>query len=319
MGEWTAPLRQLTGLAPGVLAVMGLVVLLLLLGFAVPSVVTRGKDVDLRDYHARLRSWVWVAGSLMGAMAVGPLAIAALFGWVSVQGMREWLRLLPEPLPTRLEQACTALAALLPLGLAAGHHQGLPLQTLLAGGGTALLALTPLLVLSAGQVERFVPQLGSVGFGLSLCVWSPCHALALGLLDEPDGERGVRLGLLLFAVLVGDAMQYVAGKLLGRHKLAPVLSPKKTWEGLLGGAALTGALVALAAPAMLHVAALYGFGLGFVAALAGFVGDVTVSAVKRWAGVKDTGTLLPGMGGVLDRADSLTLAAVVWWGVVGSG
>jgi phosphatidate cytidylyltransferase len=177
------------------------------------------------------------------------------------------------------------------------------LPTLLGGLGTAVLLVTPLLVLTLGSLQQFVPQLGMVGFGLSLCVWSPCHAMALGL--------------LLFAVLVGDAMQYVAGKLLGRHKLAPVLSPKKTWEGLLGGAVLTGVLVALAAPQLLHVPALAGFALGLLATLAGFVGDVTISAVKRWAGIKDTGTLLPGMGGLLDRADSLTLAAPLWWHVLG--
>lgn len=314
---WTQ-VRPFVGLAPGVLWTMALVVALLGLGFALPWLITRGK-VDLRDYHARLRSWVWVAGSLMLALLLGPLAVAALFGWVAVQGTREWLWLLPEPLPPRLVRAMLGLAVLLPVGLIAGHLAGLSLALLLAAVGYAVLMLTPLMVLALGRLEQFVPQLGMVGFGLAVCVWSPCHALALGLLPEAEGGRGGRLGLLLFAVLVGDAMQYVAGKLAGRHKVAPQLSPKKTWEGLVGGAGLTGGLVALAAPGLLNVPAWQGFALGFVAALAGFVGDVTVSAVKRWAGVKDTGTLLPGMGGLLDRSDSLTLAAVLWWLAVGRG
>jgi phosphatidate cytidylyltransferase len=296
---------------------MGLAIALIALGFVVPMAATWGKQSDLRDHYARLRSWTMVAGSLMLALALGPLAIALLFGWVAAQGMREWLRLLPDPLPRPLVVVCQTLAVVLPLVLWVGHAGGVALPTLLDGLGTTVLLVTPLLVLALGSLQQFVPQLGMVGFGLSLCVWSPCHAMALGLLAEPAGERGGRLGLLLFAVLVGDAMQYVAGKLLGRHKLAPVLSPKKTWEGLLGGAALTGVLVALAAPQLLHVPALAGFVLGLLATLAGFVGDVTVSAVKRWAGIKDTGTLLPGMGGLLDRTDSLTLAAPLWWHLLG--
>lgn len=315
--SWTQTLPA-AGLAPGVLWTMALVVALLGRGFALPRLVTRGK-VDLSDYYARLRSWVWVAGSLMLALLLGPLAVAVLFGWVAVQGTREWLRLLPEPLPQGLVRALLGLAVLLPAGLLAGHLAGQSLAALLAGMGYAVLTLTPLLVLALGRLEQFVPQLGIVGFGLAVCVWSPCHAMALGLVQEAEGSRGGRLGLLLFAVLVGDAMQYVAGKLLGRHKVAPRLSPKKTWEGLLGGATLTGGLVAVAAPGLLGAPAWQGFALGFVAALAGFVGDVTVSAVKRWAGVKDTGTLLPGMGGLLDRSDSLTLAAVLWWLAVGTG
>jgi phosphatidate cytidylyltransferase len=282
---------------------MGLTIALIALGFVVPMAATRGKQSDLGDHYARLRSWTMVAGSLMLALALGPLAIALLFGWVAAQGMHEWLRLLPDPLPRPLVVVCQTLAVVLPLVLWVGHAGGVALPTLLGGLGTAVLLVTPLLVLTLGSLQQFVPQLGMVGFGLSLCVWSPCHAMALGL--------------LLFAVLVGDAMQYVAGKLLGRHKLAPVLSPKKTWEGLLGGAVLTGVLVALAAPQLLHVPALAGFALGLLATLAGFVGDVTISAVKRWAGIKDTGTLLPGMGGLLDRADSLTLAAPLWWHVLG--
>lgn len=314
MFEW---LRQVTGLAPGVLVAMGMSITLIILGFVVPTAVTWGKNTDLRDYHARLRSWAMVAGALMLALALGPPALALLFGWVAAQGMREWLRLLPDPLPRPLVVVCQALAVALPAVLWWGHAAGLALPTLLGGLGTTVLLVTPLLVLTLGSLQQFVPQLGMVGFGLSLCVWSPCHAMALGLIAEPAGERGGRLGLLLFAVLVGDAMQYVAGKLLGRHKVAPVLSPKKTWEGLLGGAVLTGVLVALAAPQLLHVPAQAGFALGLLATLAGFVGDLTISAVKRWAGVKDTGTLLPGMGGLLDRADSLTLAAPLWWHVLG--
>lgn len=126
----------------------------------------------------------------------------------------------------------------------------------------------------------------------------------------------------------GDIGAYLAGKTIGRHKLAPSLSPGKTWEGLAGGVALasaSGALAAWAAPTatLAEVAdvtlPVWGGALtGAALALAGQGGDLTASVLKRDAGAKDASALLPGFGGVLDVLDSLLLAApaaywILWW------
>ena len=119
--------------------------------------------------------------------------------------------------------------------------------------------------------------------------------------------------------MANDAAQYLSGKLFGRHKLSPVLSPKKTWEGLIGGALVTG-MVAAAISSRLSpfhpaLSALIGIGISVF----GLMGDLLISAVKRDAGVKDTGSVLPGQGGILDRCDSLLLTAplfaqaLLWW------
>jgi phosphatidate cytidylyltransferase len=141
-----------------------------------------------------------------------------------------------------------------------------------------------------------------------------------------EQSNGPSLVTFLFcAVWAGDIAALYVGKNLGRHKLAPSLSPNKTWEGTIGSVAgsllVTGLLLALAHWMQLHDwAALsfpednwYWMGLAVLVNAAAQVGDLAESALKRSVGVKDSGTLLPGHGGVLDRIDALLLAAPVLW------
>src|SRR5690606_17335644 len=116
---------------------------------------------------------------------------------------------------------------------------------------------------------------------------------------------------LLLLVVAADVGAYFAGRRFGRNKLAPRVSPGKTWEGVIGGL-LGAALIALAGGAWFGVPLVPFVALCVVAVLASIVGDLTESLFKRHAGVKDSGTLLPGHGGVLDRVDSVTAAAPVF-------
>ena len=119
--------------------------------------------------------------------------------------------------------------------------------------------------------------------------------------------------LLLFATEANDVAQYVWGKLLGRRKIMPKVSPNKTWEGFIGGWITTSALIWFVGPLF---APIQGLGLATIPPslpLAGFAGDVTMSAIKRDIGVKDTSGLIPGHGGMLDRADSLTFTAPLYF------
>ncbi len=146
------------------------------------------------------------------------------------------------------------------------------------------------------------------------------------LRENPEGNGASLLAFLLCVVWAGDTAGLYVGRALGRHKMAPTLSPNKTWEGTLGSLAgsllATGALLALA-----HLLAVewdsarlsypedvwYWLGLAVVVNAAAQVGDLAESALKRSAGVKDSGSLLPGHGGVLDRIDALLVAAPVLW------
>jgi phosphatidate cytidylyltransferase len=147
-------------------------------------------------------------------------------------------------------------------------------------------------------------------------------ALAIAYLGVPLGAlvavhliggRGAVL-LLVFTIVVSDSAQYYAGRLLGRHPLAPRLSPKKTMEGAIGGF--------VAAPLFLYVAGPYGVPvasppaiavLGLALVAAGIAGDLFESLLKRAAAMKDSSTLIPGHGGVLDRLDALLFATPVFY------
>jgi phosphatidate cytidylyltransferase len=129
---------------------------------------------------------------------------------------------------------------------------------------------------------------------------------------EPASDGAWRVTLLLAIVMTSDTFAYFTGSAFGRHKLAPLVSPGKTVEGLAGG--LVGGVVAalvvrqFGLPQLPLMAAI---GLGIVVSAFGVAGDLVESLIKRWSGVKDSGRLFPGHGGMLDRLDSLLFGAPV--------
>jgi phosphatidate cytidylyltransferase len=136
-------------------------------------------------------------------------------------------------------------------------------------------------------------------------------------LDIPGyhGQNALLLFYFLLVVQISDVLQYVVGKLFGRRKIAPVLSPSKTVEGFVGG----GLLATLCGAALYRVTP-FSFGGAFLMSLAivlaGFVGGLVLSAVKRSLGAKDWGSMIAGHGGMLDRVDSVCFAAPVFFHLV---
>ena len=152
------------------------------------------------------------------------------------------------------------------------------------------------------------PHAGSrLGAGLAgALVIVPAWVGLARLLALPG--RGAALTLyMLLLIWATDIGGYFAGRRFGQRKLAPAVSPNKTWEGAAGGLALA-LLVSLAGAAWFAIPALNAVGLGVLIVLASMVGDLTESLFKRLSGLKDSGSLLPGHGGVLDRIDSVTAA-----------
>jgi phosphatidate cytidylyltransferase len=131
------------------------------------------------------------------------------------------------------------------------------------------------------------------------------------MLSAPDGPRRV----LTFVILTvcSDIGGYFAGITLGRHPMAPTISPKKTWEGFAGSAAACLLAGALTLTLMLHGHIWQGLLAGAAAVLAATLGDLAESMIKRDLDIKDMGTLLPGHGGILERLDSLLVVAPVIW------
>jgi len=186
-----------------------------------------------------------------------------------------------------------------------------------AGGAVAAaFALTVLAILvyrTFGGTDGYVRD---VTAGVFATAYLPLlGATVAAMLAPPDGSKRV----LIFIVLTvcSDIGGYFAGITLtpftGGHKMAPVISPKKTWEGLAGSAVLCVAAGAIMLPAMLHGRWWQGVITGIAALAAAVFGDLAESMIKRDLAIKDMGTLLPGHGGILDRIDSLLACAPVVW------
>jgi phosphatidate cytidylyltransferase len=154
-----------------------------------------------------------------------------------------------------------------------------------------------------------LPSAGISSSGLLLVAFPLTYAIRLHAL----GSEGPRL-LLFVLVLIwaSDSAAYFAGRAIGKHPFAPHLSPKKTWEGSIAGFA-SSIVVAFAFMRWLSVPIVILLGAAAVGNIAGQIGDLLESAYKRSAGVKDSGALLPGHGGMLDRIDALILAIPVVW------
>jgi phosphatidate cytidylyltransferase len=172
-----------------------------------------------------------------------------------------------------------------------------------------LLGVTALTLWTKRPMVEALPAAGISSSGLILVALPLTYAIRLHGIP-PDGPM-----LLMFALVitwVGDTAAYFIGKAMGRHKLAPVLSPNKSWEGSI--ASILGALlVAVVFARWLSVPLPHLLAMAAVGNVAGQAGDLLESAYKRSAGAKDSGTLLPGHGGVLDRIDALILAIPVVW------
>lgn len=162
-----------------------------------------------------------------------------------------------------------------------------------------------------GVAETRQPPTVAIGSTVLGTIWIALGLAHILLLRELDSHGRLAVFTLLLAVWASDTLALFAGKLLGRHKLAPVMSPGKTWEGFLAGTlgAVAVSFFALYEDRETFLTIWQAVVLGLVVALAGVLGDLFESAVKRDMQVKDSGRLLGGHGGVLDRVDALLFAA----------
>jgi phosphatidate cytidylyltransferase len=303
------PQQQTIALFAGVGAVL---VVASLVGYALKRRVARGEPHAVIDnLNARVKAW-WVMVAVIAVAFMGGRAgVTILFLLVSFAALREFMSLSY----TRTGDH---------YALAASFFVVLPAQYLLVYVGwyglytifipVYVFLFLPILVAVAGDTTRFQERAAKMQWGLMVAVFCLSHVPALLTLDIPGYEDR---GLLLIAYLVlvvqsSDVLQYVWGKLLGKRKLAPQVSPSKTWEGLVGGIAS-----ATAIGAALYWLTPFAWWQSVLMALAinlmGFFGGLVMSAIKRDRGVKDWGTLIEGHGGMLDRLDSVAFAAPVFF------
>jgi phosphatidate cytidylyltransferase len=193
--------------------------------------------------------------------------------------------------------------------------------------------LLTLRIVMMRQPEGFVHMVGTLQWGLMMFVFCLSHVSFLLSLPAASNPVGGAIGWFLYLIVLtelNDIAQAQLGRPLGRHKIIPEISPGKSWEGLIGGVLLTTVVAVLLAPVLTPLGepsprilenglsltfslSPWAVGAGLIIGVGGFCGDIAVSAVKRDAHVKDSGTLLSGHGGVLDRVDSLTFTAPLFF------
>jgi phosphatidate cytidylyltransferase len=294
--------------------VLGLLALSSLTGLVLKAVIRKPEaQGTISNLNARIGAW-WIMSAIFAlTLVIGPIGSLVLLGLMSLLALREYVTLLP----TRRADHRTLFWAFFIFT---------PLQYFLIGiqwyGMFAILIpvfaflFVPARLAIAGDTEAFLERASTIQWGLMICVYCLSYTPALLMLQIPGYGRPAKL--MLYLVLVdqlSDVLQYVWGKMLGRHKIAPVVSPNKTWEGFIGGV-LSATAIGTALWWMTPFTPAVAAPVSLAITLMGFAGGLTMSAIKRDRGVKDYGTLIKGHGGILDRMDSMCFAAPVFFHIV---
>lgn len=272
-----------------------------------------GTNPVIENLNARITAW-WVMVVLLAvAFIAGKTGVILLFALCSFAALREFLTLTTH---TRADH----------LALVACFFVVLPAQyyfILIDWYGmyavfipVYVFLLLPVLSALRGSTQSFLVRVAETQWALMICVYCVSHVPALLSLTIPgfEGRNVILIAYLIFIVQLSDVMQYVWGKLLGRTKIAPSLSPSKTWEGFIGGA-LTATAIGTALWWMTPFSMIQAAGMCLLLTLMGFFGGLVMSAIKRDKGVKDWGHLIAGHGGFIDRLDSVIFAAPIFFHV----
>jgi phosphatidate cytidylyltransferase len=265
----------------------------------------------LDNLTARIHAWwviVIVAG---GAMLAGRWAVIVLFAFVSLAALREFITLTPT---RRADYGALFLSFFVVLPMQYGL-----IWVDWYGFFAILIPVYAFLILPIAAVMfadpgNFLARTSETQWGLMICVYCISYVPALLTLDIPEyrNHNTLLLAFLLIVVQSSDVLQYISGKLFGRHQIAPRVSPSKTVEGFAGGAACATALGAglwRITPFTPGQAA----GMALTITVIGFLGGLVMSAIKRDRGVKDWGHLIEGHGGMLDRLDSVAFSAPIFF------
>ena len=272
------------------------------------------KSKMLTELKTRTKSW-WIMCTLfITATIISNVITYVCIGFLSFAALREFYSVIKLRKSDRAGMLWCYLA--------------IPVQYYLAYRGWYELFIVfipvfmfvwiPFILVLQGETKMIMSSMAGLPTSLMLCVFGLSHMAYLISLPEIDGFSAGGKGLLLFLIFItqiNDVMQFIWGKLIGKHKILPKISPNKTWGGFIGGiisSVFIGYLMSFLTP-LNHWQVIV---VSFFIAGVGFVGDVVVSAIKRDMGVKDMGQAIPGHGGVLDRIDSLALTTPIFFHLV---
>ncbi len=294
------------------IAFLAIGILLLIASLTSIQLVRTRPERDYSELRQRIRTWWMIVAVFAAAVLFNRTLSVTILGFVSFLAFKEYLSLIP----TRRADHRVLFWAYL----------AIPVQFYWVWIGwyglfiifipVYMFLLLPMRMILIGETQGFLRAIGTLQWGLMITVFSLSHMAFMLVLPPEKNPAGGAMGLLIYLVFlteINDVAQYIWGKSFGKRKVAPKVSPNKTVAGFLGGVATTPLLAIVLAPWLTPLSRYEALGAGMLIGLAGFVGDVTISALKRDLGVKDSGSMLPGHGGILDRLDSLTYTAPLFF------
>lgn len=270
------------------------------------------KKADLSNFKQRMKSFWMIVILFTVAFAWNKITALIFLAFISYLALKEYLSLITTRRADRRVLLWAYLA--IPVQLYFIYTDWLVMFYLFVP--LYMFLLIPVRMVTIGENEGFLKSCGTIHWGLMTTVYALGYLMMYLALPVENNPVGGGVGLLLFVLFItvfNDFAQYVWGKSIGKHKIIPKVSPNKTWEGFIGGILTTSVISAVLAPYLTPLTTPQGIFAGFALSIAGFLGDVIMSAIKRDLGVKDTGTLLPGHGGILDRLDSLIFTAPLFF------
>ncbi|WP_309386599.1 phosphatidate cytidylyltransferase [Cerasicoccus frondis] len=304
MNFWTPPTTNLLITAGVVFA------LLIFASISIRILKLRNPQKDYLELTQRTQSWWVICVLFMGAILLSGVAGLLLFAFISYLALKEYFSLIPT---RRVDRRVLFWAYL-----------AIPIQYFWIYIGwygmfiifipVYMFLIVPIRLVSLQETSGFLRSVGAIHWGLMVTVFCLSHAAWLFVLPQEVDAMSLASGAGMVLFLVGitelnDIAQFLWGKSLGKRKIIPGVSPNKTWAGFLGGVGTSAVLGAILGPQLTPLSCLAAFFIGGGIGVFGFLGDVTVSALKRDLGIKDSGSILPGHGGVLDRIDSLMFTA----------
>lgn len=294
-------------------SIMSLLLVVALILATVIAIVKHNKYPD-RDYDElilRTKSWWWIIGLVLAALYMGQKAATIFFAFVSFLALKEFYSIAQLRTVDRRLVFWAYLA--IPVQYYFAYIQWYGMFIIFIP--VYMFLFLPMRSTLIGETKGYIKANATIQWSLMLAVFTLSHIAYLINLEHFNEQYNF-IGLVLFLLFItqsNDVSQYVFGKLFGTHKIIPKVSPNKTWEGFLGGLATTTLLATLLAPFLTILTWQQGFMAGALIACVGFIGDVVLSSVKRDLGIKDTGSMIPRHGGILDRMDSLMYTTPIFF------
>lgn len=291
----------------------GIVLLIIvgILAFATLIISVIGAKKTSQELKDRITSWWIIVGAFIVGAMVNTTVSMFFFALISYLALKEYFTLIPSRRTDRRIIFYAYISIIFQYWFAGIAWYGMFIIWI----PVFLFLFLPFRQVLIGETQGFLENTSRVQWGMMMFVFGLSHIAYMMTLPTLAGYEIGGKELVVYLVLLtelNDVLQYLWGKALGKHKIVPKVSPNKTIEGFVG-AFMTLSVLAVAFSFLTPFTTLQALAAGMLISGAGFVGDVVISMVKRDIGVKDSGHLLPGHGGILDRVDSLTYTAPLFF------